>query len=63
MRRTIKTAAEFDCAIDRLLVDKLLTPSDPEAEGGGHEVRVDKVVFHPDNRLPDLVTDPRRPRQ
>jgi hypothetical protein len=63
LKRAMPTAAEFDCAIDRLFVDKLLTPSDPEEAGGGHAVRVVEEVFQSANQLPDLVTDPRRPRQ
>jgi hypothetical protein len=62
LKRTM-TTAEFDCAIRRLVLDGLLAPADSEEAGGGLAVRVVEEVFLPDNRLPDLVTDPRRPRQ
>jgi hypothetical protein len=35
----------------------------PEAPGGDQSFVVDPVVFAPENRLPALVTDPRRPKQ
>ncbi|KQY97187.1 hypothetical protein ASD45_21005 [Pseudolabrys sp. Root1462] len=63
LKRAMPTAAEFDRAIDRLVADKLLVPCDPKEAGGGHAVRVAEVVFDPERQLPDLVTDPRRPRQ
>jgi hypothetical protein len=62
-QRSMSVAA-IDRAIRRLIVDGLLAPSNPDAAGGGgHVFQVHEAVFHPDNQLPDLVTDPRRPRQ
>jgi len=48
----------------RLIADGLLTASNPDAaKGGSHVFQVHEAVFSPDNQLPNLVTDPRRPRQ
>ncbi len=58
------SVASVDRAIRRLVTDRLLVPSNPNADGGsGHVFRVDSVVFDPASQLLDLVTDPRRPRQ
>jgi hypothetical protein len=62
-QRSMSVAA-VDRALRRLVADGLLAPSNPDAAGGGgHVFQVHEAVFSPDNQLPDLVTDPRRPRQ
>jgi hypothetical protein len=62
-QRSMSVAA-IDRAIRRLIADGLLAPSNPDAAGGGgHVFQVHEAVFAPENQLPDLVTDPRRPRQ
>jgi hypothetical protein len=61
--RRAMTVTEFDRAIRRLVADGLLTASNPDAaKSGGHVFQVHEVVFEPEHQLPDLVTDPRRPR-
>jgi hypothetical protein len=62
-QRSMSVAA-VDRALRRLVADGLLTASNPDAaKGGGHVLQVHEAVFAPENQLPDLVTDPRRPRQ
>jgi hypothetical protein len=62
-QRSMSVAA-IDRAIRRLVADGLLAPSNPDAAGGGgHVFQVHEVVFEPEHQLPDLVTDPPRPRQ
>ena len=51
---------ELKQAIRLLIGDGLLSPKTP---GGGQIYVVDPLAFAPENRLPDLVSDPRRPRQ
>ena len=53
-------AMDIEPAIQQLLEDGLLSP---EAPGGDQSFVVDPVVFALENRLPALVTDPRRPKQ
>lgn len=55
-------APRLDAAIRRLVAEGLLTPVNANAKSGGEHC-VDEVVFDPAYRLPDLVSDPRRPRQ
>jgi hypothetical protein len=63
LQRSMSVAA-VDRAIRRLVADGLLTASNPDmAKGGGHVFQVHPVVFEANYQLPDLVTDPRRPRQ
>lgn len=54
------TQMEIRHALHQLVSDGLLAP---QTEGGAHAFTVAAVVFDPANRLPDLATDPRRPRQ
>ncbi|MBI1201943.1 MAG: hypothetical protein GC182_05475 [Rhodopseudomonas sp.] len=58
-QRTL-TVSAIDRAIRRLVDDGLLTQSDSDA-GGGQAFQVNDAVFLAS--LPDLVSDPRRPRQ
>ena len=61
-QRSMSVAA-VDRAIRRLVADGLLAPSNPDAAGGGgHVFQVHEAVFETEHQLPDLVTDPRRPR-
>lgn len=63
LQRSMSVAA-VDRAICRLVGDGLLTASNPDmAKGGVHVFQVHPVVFEANYQLPDLVTDPRRPRQ
>lgn len=58
------SVAALDRAIRRLVADGLLEASDlDKASGGGPVFKVHAVAFDADYQLPDLVTDPRRPRQ
>lgn len=50
---------EVKQAVRLLIGDGLLSPKTP---GGGQIYVVHPLVFAPENRLPDLVSDPRRPR-
>jgi len=62
LQRSMPVTA-VDYAIRRLVADGLLIASNPDAaKGGGHVFEVHEVVFEPEHQLPDLVTDPRRPR-
>ena len=62
LQRSMPVAA-VDQAIRRLVADGLLTASNPEAaKGGGHVFHISPEIFSPNNQLPDLVSDPRRPR-
>jgi len=54
------TKMEIRHALHQLVSDGLL---EPKAEGGSQAFVVAAVVFDPAHRLPDLATDPRRPRQ
>ena len=51
---------ELKAAIRLLIDDGLLSPKTP---GSGRIYVVHPLVFAPENRLPDLVGDPRRPKQ
>lgn len=57
------SVASVDHALRRLVADALLTASSSDAaKGGGHVFQVHPAVFDANNQLPDLVTDPRRPK-
>lgn len=61
-QRTMSVAA-VDQAIRLLVADELLAAPTQGSPSGGQVFQVHEAVFMAEHQLPDLVTDPRRPRQ